>query len=89
MYEKGKKSSTARFALKSDGAKEVCVAGEFSNWKPVKMRQQKGGMWTATVNVTGPTMEYKFTIDGQWITDPDNTACMANSLGTFNSIANL
>jgi 1,4-alpha-glucan branching enzyme len=89
MYEKGKQAGTAMFAIKNTMARDVCVAGQFSNWKPLKMRKAKDGTWTCTVNATSSTMEYKFVIDGQWMTDPDNSTSSRNPYGSCNSVARL
>lgn len=73
MVGKGKKKGLFRFAVKPrDGGREVLLAGDFSEWKPVKMTKQKDGTFVSSVPLAPGSHEYKFIIDGQWITDPDH-----------------
>jgi len=54
-------------------AKNVFVAGDFTNWKPNKIRLNKSGDgWVATVKFSAGNYSYKFVVDGQWILDPLN-----------------
>jgi len=88
MYEKGHKKGIVRFAIKPhDGANAVAVAGDFSDWRPVPLWRDKGGVFVRRVPVSQETFEYKFVVDGQWINDPDNIHYAKNPFGTFNSIA--
>lgn len=57
-------------------AQTVTVCGDFTNWgaKPVSMTKNAKGIWTVTVTDLEPgDHEYKFVVDGQWITDPCNS----------------
>lgn len=88
MLSKGQKKGTIKFALKPAGTpKQVSVAGDFSDWKPVAMKKQKDGSYSVTVAVPPGGHEYKFVIDGQWIVDPDNSRWALNPYGTLNSVA--
>ena len=88
MFTCGNKNGTVQFTLKpAQAAKKVQVAGDFSDWRPVNMRQQKSGSFAATVPVPPGTHEYKFIMDGKWIVDPDNNAWSCNPFGTLNSVA--
>ena len=89
MFSKGRGKGTIRFSIKpSQKASQVHVAGEFSQWQPVEMRKGRGGMFAATVKAA-PVTEYKFIVDGQWLTDPDHASWSVNSFGTLNSVARL
>lgn len=88
MFVAGKKSGTIRFCYKSStSANEVFVAGTFSQWKPLAMRKQKDGSFALTIAVPDGTCEYKFVVDGNWTTDPDNSCYVLNACGTANSVA--
>jgi 1,4-alpha-glucan branching enzyme len=88
MVEKGRKSGTLRFSVKPDGeVKKAMLAGDFTDWKPLRMRKQKGGRFVSVVSMSAGTHEYKFVFDGQWTIDPENNAWAVNPYGTLNSIA--
>ena len=86
MYSKGKKS-TIRFAIKpTSSAKEVLVAGDFNDWRPVAMQKQNDGIFSLNVPCVRDSFQYKFIVDGQWVRDPDHSNWAANPFGTMNSI---
>jgi len=65
---------TVNFKLKGyQNAQKVFIAGDFNNWKPedLAMKKVPGGWATQLVMASG-NHQYKFIVDGQWITDPDN-----------------
>jgi len=87
MYERGRRNTTVKFSLRADGAaRDVCVTGTFSAWKPLPMRKQKDGLFTRTVPGMNGTFEYKFVVDGSWITDPDHSHWVVSPVGTLNSL---
>ena len=76
-----------RFSLKpADGAREVFIAGDFTQWKPVRMRRRAGGQFTAYFQVAPGKHEYKFLLERQWVADPDNSEWAVNPYGTMNSV---
>lgn len=88
MISKGRKKGTVRFAFKPrNGASRIEVAGDFSNWEPVRMRKQKDGAYVAIVPCEDPQFQYKFLADDEWVTDPDNHSYAVNPYGTMNSVA--
>ena len=87
MVAKGRRKGTVRFALQADnGTRKVAVVGSFNDWQPIGMRKQKGGGFVSIVPVARGSHEYKFIVDDEWITDPDNNAWAMNPYGTMNSI---
>ena len=87
MVTKGRRKGTIRFLLRpGKQARKVQVAGDFTGWKPKTMRRQKGGHYVAIVRVAPGDHQYKFVVDGQWITDPDSHLQTANTYGTLNSV---
>lgn len=52
--------------------REVQVAGVFNNWQPVPMHKNKDGKWSTAMELDPGHYEYKFVVDGNWITDPEN-----------------
>jgi hypothetical protein len=66
---------TVYFKLKGfAGAKKVYVAGNFNDWKPNDLRLAKSGdAWVLPYVLTAGNYDYKFIVDGRWITDPQNS----------------
>ena len=65
--------------------KEVCLAGDFNNWKPEPMAKC-GNEFKATVKMQPGLYQYKFIVDGQWIEDPCAKESVQNEYGTLNSV---
>jgi transcriptional regulator with XRE-family HTH domain len=76
------------FKLKAPDAKSVALTGNFKNWDPkgIKMRKGKDGIWNIGVDLNPGRYEYKFIVDNNWITDPDNKNVVTNAMGSQNSI---
>jgi len=88
MFAKGQKKGTMKFTVKPDDTvKAVAVAGEFTDWKPQEMKKQKNGAYTVTLPVSPGNHQYKFILDGQWVSDPDNDLWAPNPYGSLNSVA--
>ena len=88
MVNKGRKAGTIRFAVTvHDGLRDVFVAGDFSDWQPVRMMRRPGGSYVRQVAAPDGPFEYKFVIDGRWMTAPDNPSRVADPFGGFNSVA--
>jgi retinol-binding protein 3 len=68
------KTKTITFTLKGyEKAKEVVVAGTFNYWNTRANKMvRKGNIWQAQVPVETGNHAYKFVVDGQWISDPEN-----------------
>lgn len=65
---------TMFFMLKGHSAiKQVHLAGNFNAWNPSELLMQKiEGGWQLPYVLAAGNYEYKFILDGRWITDPDN-----------------
>jgi 1,4-alpha-glucan branching enzyme len=88
MFQKSRKKGMYRFSVKpGNKIARAEVAGDFSNWEPVRMRKNKQGEYVANVPLLAGTYEYKFIIDGDWTVDTENENYSANSFGTMNSVA--
>jgi 1,4-alpha-glucan branching enzyme len=87
MYKKNDKSDAMYFGFKPAGqVQKVHLAGDFTGWKPVAMKKRRDGSYAAEVSLSKGIYQYKFVVDGRWLTDPDHSHVAPNSLGTFNSI---
>lgn len=89
MYSKGRRKGTVRFSFtpdKSQGAVEVAVAGDFNAWQAIAMTRRRDGHYVAEVEAPA-NCQYKFIINGQWQTDPENGISVSNGMGSENSVA--
>src|SRR5438105_1937813 len=59
------------FKLNAPGAQSVALAGSFNNWdaKKTTLRKQ-GDCWTTNIKLPRGRYEYRFVVDGQWVSDP-------------------
>jgi 1,4-alpha-glucan branching enzyme len=75
------------FVLKKPEAKSVFLAGTFNGWsaKRTGMSRDSQG-WTITLWLPPGRYEYKFVVDGQWLSDPQATDSAPNEFGGINSV---
>jgi len=77
------------FQIHAPGARQVFLAGDFTQWeaeaKRMTRKRGESGVFSASVNLSPGTYEYKFIVDGEWKEDPARP-CRANSFGTNNSV---
>ena len=86
MFQKGRKHGTVSFSIRpAQGASNVFLAGDFTDWQPVAMRRRRD-VFSVTVPVPPGTHEYKFIAEGRWRIDPDHSDWAVNSYGTVNSV---
>ena len=60
------------FKLEATSAREVLLAGDFTEWEktPIKLRKGEQGAWNTTVKLAPGQHQYKFVVDGKWQVDP-------------------
>ena len=65
---------TINFRLGSyERAQHVYVAGDFNKWTPDELAMKKeGNIWVLPYTFAAGNYQYKFIVDGKWITDPTN-----------------
>jgi len=77
------------FILTMPNVSKVMVAGTFNNWNfketPLK-KGAKDNTWRRSVTLKPGRYEYKFVVDGRWITDPKNNNRSTSTMGTENSV---
>lgn len=79
------------FNLKGyQNAKEVLVTGTFNRWDETnfKMKRTKDG-WKVTLQLSPDVYEYKFIVDGKWMSDPNNPSKTPNEYDDFNSVIDI
>ena len=68
-------------------ARIVALAGSFNNWNQSQLLfAREGDEWVCRVNLKRGKHEYKFIIDGDWITDPNNPKIVSDDRGNQNSL---
>ncbi len=76
------------FALNQPRARSVTVAGTFNGWDLTRtpLRLNSDGTWKATVWLPAGRYEYRFVVDGQWMSDPGARESVPNTFGGTNSV---
>ena len=67
---------------------DVCVAGSFNNWEPqaTPLVPLGDGKWAKEITLPEGRYEYRFVVDGAWVTDPNAKETAPNPFGTVHSI---
>ena len=76
------------FSYYDPAARDVRIAGDFSDWKPLSSQPVKGGeegVWKVKLSLNPGRYQYKYIVDGQWIIDPNNSDVETNEAGVSNS----
>ncbi len=78
----------SEFQFRAPEARNVVLTGDFTSWdqRAISMKKDKTGLWKAKVELKPGKYEYKFIVDGEWTTDPNNNQTIRNSLGSLNSV---
>ncbi len=84
----GHGEKSIEFKLRHPQAKSAFVAGSFNSWdmKRTPMRKEGDGEWRAAVSLPPGRYEYRFVVDGQWVSDPSAKESVSNTFGSSNSI---
>ena len=93
MAKQRKRDTTSRgrrvrFAMDSTSAGQVLLAGDFNAWDPSShcLKRNRKGTWAATLTLPPGTYQYRFVVDGEWVSDPNSTESVLNPFGTRNSV---
>lgn len=76
------------FTIRVPSALSVQIAGDFNHWVAEELRApiKEGGVWRKLYHLKKGIYKYKFLVDGEWITDPQNPRSEPNSFGGADSI---
>jgi len=72
------------FTFFAPEAKKVYVVADFNDWKVGRTPLQHAGgngVWQKLVSLKKGKYEYKFLVDGKWVTDPGNPRTTRNEYG--------
>ncbi len=76
------------FSYSAPDAKKVSVAGDFNDWSTDVNPMEKGenGIWRTKIELIPGKYEYKFVVDGNYVTDPKNPETVPDPYGGENSL---
>ena len=76
-------SQLVHFEYEDGAARKVCLAGSFNNWREQvsEMIPLGSGKWVKDLDLAPSTYEYRFIIDGKWVTDPCCSHSVPNAFG--------
>lgn len=71
-----------------EDAKEIVLTGSFNDWdeNDFKMEKSPNGYWVYSLPLSGGKHHYKYIVDGEWVTDPDNSVMEYDNEGHVNSV---
>ena len=86
--EKYSSVKRVRVELSYPQAQKAFIAGTFNNWQPATtpLKNVGNGRWATDLELSPGRYEYRFVIDGQWISDPQAKDYLPNPYGGFNSV---
>jgi hypothetical protein len=71
-------------------AQRVMVAGDFNKWDADELiMEKKDGGWERDMYLNDGVHNYRFMVDGKWMTDPVNPVKVKDEKGDINSVINL
>lgn len=78
------------FSIEAAPESSVFVAGSFNEWNPDKnqLKKQKSGKFSARFSVPKGQHEFKYVIDGNWVTD-ESAEVVWNDQGSQNNLINV
>lgn len=89
IYGVRKTDQGVLFATQAPGASNVAIAGDFNNWQPeatLMERNGDGSSFVALLPLPPGRYRYRYVIDGQWKSDPNNEYVESNPFGELNSV---
>lgn len=70
-------------------ADHVCLIGEFNGWNPATMPmcQDRDGVWRIELDLPcSRTYQFRYLVDGHWLTDSHADGLASNPYGAHNSV---
>jgi len=90
MYGVRRTSQGALFVQPVDEGGEVCIAGDFNDWKPQPMsRDESLGVYQTCIPLEPGRYRYRLVVDGQWRKDPYNQTVETNPFGELDNIVEM
>jgi 1,4-alpha-glucan branching enzyme len=85
---KALKTQKVRLEFHDAKAQAVFISGTFNDWNPTStpMIPLGEGRWAKELTLPPGRYEYRFVVDGEWISDPVVPEQAPNPHGSFNSV---
>jgi hypothetical protein len=80
------------FKLEAPESAMVQIAGDFNEWVPESLHlteSQGRALWHKTISLGQGSYEYKYLVDGNWMSDPANERTVDDAYGGVNSVISL
>ncbi len=80
------------FTVNAPAEAQVQIAGDFNAWEPEPLFFEKDlgkSAWQKLISLKPGSYQYKYVINGQWVTDPYNRNTVRNHFGDLNSVVNV
>jgi len=84
-----KRRKRTTFQIVAQPGSQVSVCGKFNGWDSTQFPMKdnpKNGVFKAIVSLPNGKHEYKFVVDGEWMTDPNCQDQVPNEFGSMNSV---
>jgi len=74
--------------VRAEGAKEVILTGDFTQWAKDKVRltPAASGEWTAQLELAPGEYQYRLIVDGEWRDHAEAARRVPNTFGTQNCV---
>lgn len=88
MKPKKSQPQTVHVEFHDGQAQMVCIAGSFNDWHPsaTPMLHMSHDRWVKELALPSGRYEYRFVVDGQWVSDPTANDYVPNPHGGHNSV---
>lgn len=73
------------FYFESTNSNNVVISGTMNNWSTDWTMTKDGNVFSYTCELEAGTYQYKYIVDGTWMTDPFNTTTADDGSGNVNS----
>ncbi len=83
------KRDNVQFELSAEPGSQVYVAGTFNNWSPTATPaayHPESGHFRTSLHLPKGRYEYKFVMNGIWVSDPHCAEWAPNEFGSLNSV---
>ena len=77
-----------KFIFSAIRANSISVAGTFNNWTPGALTLKKDlvGIWRGSMHLKPGIYQYRYHVDGRWVSDPTAHNTVPNEFGTTNTV---
>ena len=75
------------FTIEAPAAAHVQLAGDFNQWTPASTEMEAVGLvWKKTLKLAPGRYRYRYVIDGEWHSDPNNAVFEPSTFGGVDSV---